>query len=104
MSSKKPSPKEEVKLDDKTLDKLYYLRFLFGILAGTISGIIPPQLGPFSLVLLILLFLASNNFMRSVILKNKTDPPARHGIGIYILAWIFFYGFVATLFNVMGIW
>jgi len=104
MSSKKPSPKSQEKLDDKTLDKLYYLRFLFGSIAGILSGLIPPHLGTFSIILVILFFLLSNSYMRSVVLKNKADPPTTHGIGVYILGWIFFYGFTATIINATGIW
>jgi|GEM_PF-1073989 len=109
MSSKKPSPnvqqqKQKEKLDDKTLDKLYYLRSLFGALAGILSGLIPPQLGPFSVILLILFFLLSNNFMRHFILKNKADPPSTHGLGVFVLSWIVCFGFIATIVHALGIW
>jgi len=91
-------------LDEKTLNKLYYFRSLFGALAGILSGLIPPQLGPFSIVLLILFFLLSNNFMRHFILGNQTDPPATHGIGVFILSWIVSFGFIATIIYALGIW
>jgi len=36
--------------------------------------------------------------MKRIILKNEVDPPLSHGIGVYILSWIVFFGISATFF------
>jgi hypothetical protein len=98
MSSKSSQKRDIKKIDEPTLNRLYYIRFLFGVLSGFISGIIPPLFAPLSILVLIFVLLFSNTIMRSLILKNQADPPLTHGIGIYILSWVVFFGISATLF------
>jgi len=96
-SPKKEIIKKEDKLDEKTLNKLYYIRLFFGMIAGSISGLIPSFFSPFSIIILILFLFISTSFGKIYILKDKKEPPLRHGIGIYILSWLTFYIIIGTI-------
>jgi len=96
LSSKSAPITDFNKLDYKTLNKVYYTRAFFGAIAGCLSGLIPPLFSAVSLLILILILIVSNNFIKKFILNNRTEPPLRFGIGVYILGWLVFFVLIAT--------
>ncbi|MDT7864612.1 MAG: hypothetical protein RQ922_01885 [Thermoproteota archaeon] len=97
MSSKTTPITDFSKLDYKTLNKVYYSRALFGVIAGCLSGLLPPLFSPISLIILMIMLIVSNGFAKKYILHYKIEPPFRFGIGVYILGWLVFLILIATL-------